>query len=375
MSKAQKIILDLLAEENIIWQEWIRVNNPRFWTRVFLQGSLGLGDSYMDGDWEPVYPKTIDEVVHMLCRLNIHNKIKQVSTPLKIQLLLIWIFTWCFSWVDYLVPKLSLKRSKKVAEQHYNLGNKFYEKWLDPTMNYSCAFFTKEGETLEEAQINKMELIRNKLKLSPGQKVLDIGCGWGSLSNYLSKFGVDMDGVTISESQLDWAKEKYPQLNLNLCDYRLWNPNYKYDKIVSVGMFEHVCPENYKIFMKKVWDLLEPGGLFLLHTIGGNKSRKVGDAWITKHIFPNSCLPSLKQISEASEGLFNIMDVHNFGFQYDKTLMAWHKNWVKTDQRDIRFKRMWEYYLLSCAGLFRAGEAQLYQVVLMKSPFKSYLRV
>lgn len=372
---SEAIIKRLLQEADIHWEDMIIVHNPNFWDKVLYYGSLGLGDSYIDGDWEPKENKTIDEVIYIICKADLNNKIKKVSPSLIFILALIWIKIWFLDFLSHLFPKVGIFRSKKVAQVHYDLGNDFYEKMLDKTMNYSCAYFKEEEDTLEEAQIRKMDLIRRKLKLERGDRVLDIGCGWGGLANYLSEFDIIVDGITISKEQLNLAKERYPHLTLNLVDWRLWNPDYKYDAIVSVGMFEHVNPSYYKNFMEKVNNLLKPGGLFLLHTIGGNKERKVGDPWINKHIFPNSCLPTLAQIAKSTEDLFGITDVHNFGTFYDKTLLWWFKNYNKEKSNDLRFHRMWSYYLLSCAGLFRAGGAQLYQVVLMKPPMTHYLRV
>jgi cyclopropane-fatty-acyl-phospholipid synthase len=243
---------------------------------------------------------------------------------------------------------------------------------LDKNMIYSCAYW-KNAETLEQAQENKCKLICEKLYLKPGMKILDIGCGWGGLALYAAKnYGVEVIGVTISQEQAEYAREitkDYP-VEIRLQDYR--EIDELFDRIVSVGMFEHVGVKNYKTFMNTAHTLLKDGGLLLLHTIGSNSSLTYGDPWITKYIFTNGMLPSVEQIARASQGLFVMEDWHNFGADYDKTLMAWNENFEKNwpllqSKYGDRFYRMWKYYLLSCAGVFRARGIQLWQIVFSKS--------
>ncbi|MDH7528362.1 MAG: cyclopropane fatty acyl phospholipid synthase, partial [Ignavibacteria bacterium] len=242
---------------------------------------------------------------------------------------------------------------------------------LDKRMNYSCAYW-KDATNLDEAQENKLELICKKLYLKPGMRVLDIGCGWGAFAKYAAeKYGVEVVGITVSKEQLKLAKELCDGLpvEIRLQDYR--EVNEKFDRIVSIGMFEHVGYKNYREYFKIAAKNLKDDGIFLLHTIGSNISTKSTDAWTHKYIFPNGMLPSLAQISKTVENLFVIEDVHNFGADYDKTLMAWYNNfknnWHKLkDKYGERFYRMWEYFLLSCAGAFRARKNQLWQIVLSK---------
>jgi cyclopropane-fatty-acyl-phospholipid synthase len=242
---------------------------------------------------------------------------------------------------------------------------------INKNMIYSCAYW-QDASTLDQAQENKLDLICKKLQLKPGMKLLDIGCGWGGLARYAAEhYGAHVTGVTISKEQAHFAQEFCKGLPVTILvrDYR--DVHDTFDRIVSVGMFEHVGYKNYREFMELVHRCLKDNGLFLLHTIGGNASVTSGDLWITKYIFPNSMLPSLQQISAASEGLFIMEDWHNFGNEYDRTLMNWYerfnKNWhqLKATYGE-RFYRMWKYYLLSCAGLFRARKAQLWQVVFSK---------
>lgn len=336
----------------------IKVNDSRFYARVLSHGSLGLGESYMDGWWDC---QKLDEFFCKLLSSGIQDKVKS-----KVGV------------INYLKARL-VNRQKgdkafKVGERHYDLGNKLFQNMLDSQMNYSCGYWLN-AKNLDDAQKAKLDLSCRKLELKPGETVFDIGCGWGNFALYAAKkFGVKVKGVTISKEQAELARKRcqgFPA-DIEFKDYK--EVQEKFDKTVSIGMFEHVGRKNYKEYMKKVHDSLKSGGLFLLHTIAKNTSTKIGtDPWLDKYIFPNGELPTLAQISRASEGLFSIEDVHNFGPDYDKTLMAWHanftKNWDKikaTGKYDNRFKRMWDYYLLSCAGTFRSRTIQLYQVVLSK---------
>ena len=239
-------------------------------------------------------------------------------------------------------------------------------------MVYTCSYW-KNSDNLDNAQESKLELTCNKIGLKEGMRVLDIGCGWGSFEKYASeKYGVEVIGITISKEQVELGNELCRGLpvEIRLQDYR--DVNEKFDAILSLGMFEHVGPKNYRTYMQKVSDCLEDNGLFLLHTIGSNVSNKIGDRWITKYIFPNGVLPSARQITNASEKLFILEDWHSFGADYDKTLIAWQnnfeKNWDKIKENySERFKRMWNYYLLSCAGGFRSRKHQLWQIVFSKN--------
>ena len=239
-------------------------------------------------------------------------------------------------------------------------------------MNYSCAYW-RYAQDLDQAQIDKMDLICRKLHLKPGMKVLEIGCGWGGFAKYAAEnYEVNVYGITISKEQEQYAKESCKDLDVSfeLKDYRELNT--QYDRIVSIGMFEHVGYKNYKQYMEVAHRCLKEDGLFLLHTIGRNSSARATEPWINKYIFPNGMTPSAKQISAASESLFVIEDWHSFGQDYDKTLMAWHENFQNNlsklkDSYDERFQRMWRYYLLMCAGSFRARRNQLWQLVLTKN--------
>lgn len=336
----------------------IRVNNERVYQRIITQGPLGLGESYMDGWWD------CDQLDEAFCRIaaaQVENQLKpNIPTILRV--------------VSARVMNLQTKRrALKVAKTHYNLGNNLFQKMLDENMQYSCGYW-QNAKNLEEAQIAKMDLICQKLDLKPGMTLLDIGSGWGKLANYATeKYGVKATGITISEEQIKFCKEEYSNKNLRflLKDYR--DMDGQFDRIVSVGMVEHVGYKNYRKFMTIANRLLKDDGLFLLHTIGSNESSTSIDAWLSKYIFPNGMIPSIKQLSTAAEGLFIMEDWHNFGADYDKTLMAWMKNfdkaWPKLKKEyDDRFYRMWRYYILSCAGSFRSRNGiQLWQIVFSKN--------
>jgi len=341
-----------------------KIHNSKLYSRVLTQGSLGLGEAYMQGWWDC---EKVDELICKAMSSNIEEEIKSKSDFLK-------------SW---LLPKFinlqSKKRSFQVGEQHYNVGNKLYKYMLDDTMSYSCGYW-KDATTLYEAQIAKLDIICKKLQLKPNESVLEIGCGWGSFAVYASKnYNVKVDGVTISSEQKKYIDENFKDLpiDVKLMDYR--NIDKKYDKVVSIGMFEHVGEKNYKEYFKTAYKNMEDDGIFVLHTIGNDSPQKGTDPWINKYIFPNGQIPSLSQISKACEKYFVIEDVHNFGMDYDKTLMAWFENfdnsWDKIkDNYSKEFYRMWSYYLKICAGAFRSRRLQLFQIVLRKrsKPLKRY---
>jgi len=266
----------------------------------------------------------------------------------------------------------SKSRSYEVGKKHYDIGNDVYKKMLDKRMVYSCGYWEK-AKNLDQAQEAKLDLICKKLNLKKGQRILDIGCGWGSFAKYAAeKYRVKVVGITISKEQVKLAKKlcKGLPIEIRLQEYR--DLNEKFDHIVSIGMFEHVGYKNYKTYMKIVSRNLKPNGLFLLHTIGRNTSVTTLVPWVNKYIFQNSMLPSPKQITAAAEGLFVLEDWHNFRADYDKTLMQWYKNFTRNwnkikNSYDDRFYRMWTYYLLSSAGLFRARKGQLWQIVFSKN--------
>lgn len=335
----------------------IQVHDERFYKRAVTEVELGLGESYMDGWWDV---EKLDEMIYRIIRADLQNKVKR---NLKIAFQLAGF---------YLINMQARHRAFIIGERHYDLGNDLFQNMLDKRMNYSCAYW-KNAANLDEAQENKLELICKKLYLEPGMRVLDIGCGWGAFGKYAAeKYGVEVVGITVSKEQISLGKElcKVLPIDLRLQDYR--DVNEKFDRIVSVGMIEHVGYKNYRTYLKVAERNLKDDGLFLLHTIGEVRSTKSTDAWTHKYIFPNGMLPSIAQLAKAVEGLFIVEDLHNFGADYDKTLLAWfgnfQKNWEKIKHKyGERFYRMWKYFLLSSAGAFRArNKNQLWQIVLSK---------
>lgn len=343
----------------------IKVNDDLFYRRALAEGSIGVGESYMDGMWDC---KSLDVLFDKLLSARLDSAVSK-----RPSLILAGLKARMFN------PQTK-KRASKSIESHYDIGNDLYKLMLDKRMIYSCGYW-KNAKTLDQSQEAKLDLICKKVGLKKGQKILDIGCGWGGFAKFAAeRYGVKVVGITISKEQAALARENCKGLDveIRLQDYR--DLDEKFDHIISIGMFEHVGVRNYKTYMKMVNKNLKDGGLFLLHTIGASKSGTVTDPWIHKYVFPDSLLPSPSQISSAADGLFVLEDWHNFGEDYDKTLMAWHsnfeKNWPKLkDKYDERFKRMWDFYLLSCAGSFRCGKNRLWQIVFSKSPVKGGYKI
>lgn len=356
-----------VAFEELLAQGDVRLNGPRPWDlqirhdgtfeRVLGQGSLGLGESYMDGWWD------CERVDEFICRTLRAGLDRQVRNPALLLLAL----------KSRLMNLQSRARAWQVGERHYDSGNELFEAMLDPTLSYSCGYWARH-ETLEQAQRAKLELICRKLQLQPGMTLLDIGCGWGGLMRHAAEqYGAICVGLTISREQAEWASRQLQGLpaRVELVDYREFRPAgaQRFDRLVSVGMFEHVGPKNYRSYFELARRHLREDGLFLLHSIGKNRPGGANDPWIEKYIFPNGRLPSLGELTRAAEREFVLEDLHNFGADYDRTLMAWLERfdaaWPQLQQRyPERFRRMWRYYLMAFAGAFRARDNQLWQLVL-----------
>ncbi|MCR4333687.1 MAG: cyclopropane fatty acyl phospholipid synthase [Patescibacteria group bacterium] len=345
----------------------IQVHDKRFFNRVIRYGTLGLGEAYMDGWWDA---NELDVFFNTVLRAKLD---KAIAVNLASILTVAKAF---------LFNQQSGKKAFKVGEVHYDLGNDLYEAMLDKRMVYTCGYW-RNAKTLDEAQEEKLDLVCRKIGLKKGDRILDIGCGWGSFAKYAAeKYEASVVGITISKEQAELARERCAGLpvEIRVQDYR--DVNEQFDHIVSLGMFEHVGARNYRTYFEVAKRCLKDDGLFLLHTIGYKVSQRNSDPWIEKYIFPGGVIPSLTQIAEASEGLFIAEDLHNFGADYDTTLMAWFKNFdtawsasasLRRDKPALkekygdRFYRMWKYYLLSCAGVARAREMQLWQIVLSKN--------
>ena len=337
----------------------LQLRDERFFARALLQGSLGLGESYMDGWWET---GSLDGLVHRLLEVGLDERARGLGDL-----------------VDAIRAHLqnlqSERRSHIVGERHYDLGNDLYQAMLGRRMVYSCGYW-RHADDLDAAQEAKLDLTCRKLGLQPGMRVLDIGCGWGEALKFAAeRYGVRGVGVTISREQATYANELCAGLpiEIRLQDYRTLAADgiaEPFDRIFSIGMFEHVGVKNYPAFFDVARRCLaDDQGLLLLHTIGGNRSRAHTDPWIARYIFPNSLLPSAAQLTAALEGRFVIEDWHNFGTDYDRTLQAWRDNierrWDTLPARyDERFRRMWRFYLATSMAAFRARRIQLWQLVL-----------
>jgi cyclopropane-fatty-acyl-phospholipid synthase len=365
--QSRGIIEQLLARADIRIggaRSWdIHIHNPRTFSRILAQGSLGLGESYMEGWWDC---GAIDEffVRILKARKGFHPRLNPglILFTLKARLL----------------NRQTRFESMSRGKRHYEIGNDLYRLMLDKRMVYSCGYW-KNARDLDEAQEAKLDLTCRKLGLAPGMRILDIGCGWGGFARFAAeRYGVQVTGITVAQSQVELAREHCRGLpvEIRLEDYR--DINGEFDRIVSLGMFEHVGYRNYPEYMRVAHRCLKDEGLFLLHTIGSNRSETVIDAWMDKYIFPNATLPSIAQIGKAVESFFVMEDWHNLSTDYDLTLSAWHANferhWPELSRNyDETFHRMWRYYLMLCAAVFRVRKQQLWQIVLSRNPDSQYM--
>lgn len=359
-ARIPQLLSDLFAKSDIKMngdRPWdIQVHNPDVFQRIVSGGSLAAGESYMDGWWDC---QALDEMLTRMLRYNSSAKLRT-------------ILTWpVISSIVYaqIVNLQSRARAFQVGEHHYNIGNDVFEAMLDAQMNYSCGYWERAND-LDAAQIDKMELLCRKLQLRPGEKLLDIGCGWGGLAAHAARhYGVSVVGLTVSSEQQVWAREKCAGLPVEILlqDYR--DCYGQFDKIVSVGMFEHVGSRNYRTYFDKVGSLLKRDGLFVMQTIGETLDGRRSDPWINRYIFPNGEIPSRQALLEGLPPHIEIEDWHNFGRDYDRTLMAWLDRfdaaWPRLSHRyDERFCRMWRYYLCLSAAFFRSRKGYLWQLVM-----------
>lgn len=356
-NKYQEKIGELLATADVqingdrAWD--MQVHNTELYGRILGQGSLGVGEAYMEGWWDA---EELDTLIYKLINANLAQEVRTIRDKL-------------FYLHAHLVNRQKGKRAFEIGE-HYDAGNDLYERMLDKNMIYTCGYW-QDAKNLDEAQEHKLELVCRKLKLEPGMRVLDIGCGWGGAARYMaSHYDVEVVGLSVSKEQIAMAQEKAKGLNVEFRfqDYR--DINEEFDRVYSLGMFEHVGFKNYQTYFEVANRALKDGGLFLLHTIGHRRTAETVDPWIERYIFPNSILPSAELISRHSATLFSIEDWHNFGLDYVTTLREWDKNsraaWPDLPNYNEEFQRMWHYYLMCCVGAFRSYNNHLWQVVLSK---------
>jgi len=361
MAGIKQIITDLLASADVQVngdRPWdIQVHDERLFNRILEDGSLGLGEGYMDRWWDAEAP---DQFFYQILRNNLE---RQLSTS--------WPMIRHYI-KSFIQNPQSEESAYRIGNHHYDTGNDLFEAMLDDRMVYTCGYWL-DAETLEEAQEKKLRTVCELLGLKSGAKVLDIGCGWGGFAGFAAEhYDAEVVGITVSRRQMELARERCEGLpvDIRLQDYR--QVDERFDHVVSLGMFEHVGVKNYRTYMQVVNRCLPGDGVFVLHTIGGNESVRHTDPWIEKYIFPSSMIPSIRQIGLAVENLFVVERWDNYGPHYDRTLMAWHRNFddhwdsLKKNYSD-RFYRMWTYYLLSCAGSFRARKNHQWQIVMTKN--------
>ena len=339
----------------------IRVRDPRFYERVLRDASVGFGEAYMEDWWET---DALDVTIAQICRANLKQKITG---------------SWRMRALTLKAVVLNLQaraRASASIEAHYDIGNDLYQRMLDERMVYTCGYWNR-ATTLAAAQEAKLDLVARKLGLRPGMRVLDLGCGWGGFASWAAEhYGCTVLGVTLSKDQVSLGNQlwgprgKDLPVEIRLCDYR--DVRGTFDRVVSIGMMEHVGPKNYRDMMRAIDRCLGDDGVALVHTIGNNRSLRHGTPFIEKYVFPNAVAPSIAQIGRAMEGLFVLEDLHNIGPDYDPTLMAWWANFDRTYPEiarnyDRRFYQMWKFYLLGAAGAARARDAQLYQIVMTRT--------
>ena len=359
--KAKQVVSALLSGAGISingTKPWdIQVHDNRVYQRILSEAALGLGESYMDGWWDC---EALDEFINKILRAKLDRKVRgNWKTALYV------LQTRLFN-------RQKKSRAHVVGEQHYDRGNDLYQAMLDSRLNYSCAYW-KDAKNLDEAQEAKLDLVCKKINLKPGMTVLELGCGWGSFAKYAAeKYDARIVGVNISKEQVQLGRElcKGLPVELRLQDYR--DADGEYDAVISIGFLEHVGYKNYPTYMEVVNRCLKDDGIAFIQTIGNNRSTTHVNKWTDKYIFPNGMLPSIAQISKAMDGLFVMEDWHNFGPDYDKTLMAWYQNFNNAlprlrDKYGERFYRMWRFYLLSSAGGFRSRDHQLWQIAMTKT--------
>jgi cyclopropane-fatty-acyl-phospholipid synthase len=358
--RAQDLFVELLARADIQVggnRPWdIQVHDERIWTRLLRDGTLGAGESYVDGWWDtPALDQFIDHILRARFDESLRENWTLVAQAVRARVLNLQ----------------SITRSFDNGQHHYDIGNDLYEAMLGGRLLYTCAYW-RDATTLDEAQDAKLDLVCRKVGLRAGMRVLDLGCGWAGFAAFAAeRYGVTVTGYTVSQEQVRWAKDHYPQLpiDIRLDDYR--KATGTFDAVVSIGLMEHVGWKNYRGYMQLVDRLLAPGGVAFVHTIAGNIPRSHIEPWFDKYIFPNAVLPTLARLASAMEGILIPEDVHNIGEDYDRTLMAWWHNfdaaWPTLRARyGETFYRRWKYYLLSCVGAFRSRSQQLFQIVMTR---------
>jgi len=355
-NRAAELMRELLGRAGVTvngdapWD--IQIHDTRVYARVLRDGTLGVGESYVDGWWDsPALDQMLQRVIGARVDLELRDSWLLLAHAVRARIF-----------------NLQAARAFEVGERHYDVGNDLYEVMLGARMMYTCAYW-KDASTLDAAQEAKLDLVCRKIGLTPGKRVLDLGCGWGGFAAFAAQqYGAQVVGYTVSREQVSWINQRYPNLPIEVRhdDYR--NATGSYDAVVSIGLMEHVGPKNHRAYMEQAARLLAPGGIAFIHTIGGSRARTQIDPWFDRYIFPNAVIPTLGQLASAMEEILVPEDVQNIGPHYDRTLMAWWENfnqaWPSLRERyGDRFYRMWKYYLLASAAEFRVRHHNLYQIV------------
>ena len=330
----------------------IQIHDERVYPRVLRDGTMGVGEAYVEGWWDsPALDQMLERIIRARVDLELRDSWVLLAHAVRAKIF-----------------NRQAARAFEVGERHYDVGNDLYEAMLGRRMMYTCAYF-KGVDSLDDAQEAKLDLICRKIGLRPGMRGLDLGCGWGGFAAFAAEnHGVSVVGYTVSREQVAWIKDHYSALAIDVRhdDYR--NATGTFDAVVSIGLMEHVGPKNHRAYMEQAARCLAPGGIAFIHTIGGSRARTQIDPWFEKYIFPNAVIPTLGQLATAMEEILVPEDVQNIGPHYDRTLMAWWQNfdaaWPKLrDKYGDRFYRMWKYYLLSSAAEFRVRHHNLFQIV------------
>lgn len=338
----------------------IQIHDDRFYDRVVRDRELGLGEAYQQGWWDA---EAVDELIARVLVADLKGQITSSPRLMAIALR------------ARLMNRQTIRRAAFNASAHYDIGNDLYERMLDKRMIYSCGYWNGVTE-LDAAQEAKLELICSKLHLEPGMRLLDIGCGWGGLSQYAAeRHGVKVTGISPAAEQVSMATARCAGLEVDIRQLDFRAVEGTFDRIVSVGMLEHVGPKNFRGFFDANRRLLADDGIMLHHTIGSNMTKDHTDPWFDRYIFPGGVVPSMEHLGRASQERWALEDVHSFGTDYDRTLMAWYDNieaaWDELPDYDEQFRRTWRYYLLASAASFRVRNLQLWQLVYTKARQRS----
>ena len=340
-----------------------RVKDQRTYKRILTRGSIGLGEAYMDGWWEC---NNLEEFFYRLISDAMgHDKNSLSGRPKG------FLENFFYRYLPLIINQQTVVRSTKVAYEHYDVGNDVYSIMLGKDMQYTCGYW-KDGKDLDKAQEDKLDLLCRKLKLKPGMKVLELGGGFGGFARFMAKnYGCSVTVYNIAREQIKYAREFTKGLKVKIIESDYRNATGIYDRVAAIGLAEHVGFKHYRTMMETAYRCLKDSGLFIVHTNGSNNTTFHYDPWMEKYIFPNSMIPSAKQLTQAFDGMFMLEDWHVLSGDYYKTLMAWYDNFVNNyhkikDNYSDRFFRMWCYYLLFSAASHRSRGAQLWQLVLSK---------